>query len=122
MSLIIFIDSFDLFCNTYRFLIDIYAILASITLIERNRRANVFFITLELHGSELFDIIIAISLSFAQLDRGIFTQIKNGKDLTIFLCVYILTFIDNLLQQSNNKELLRLNANYRCSQYYIYKQ
>jgi len=73
MSLMIFIDNFDLFRNAYWFLINIYAILVSMTLIEWNRRANVFLITLGSYELELFDVIIAINFSLAQLDWGIFT-------------------------------------------------
>lgn len=119
MSLIIFINDFDLFRNVYRFLMSIYVILASMTLTKRNRKANVFFITLKSHESKLSNVINAINLFFAQLNREIFTQIED--DETILLCVYILTFINNLSQQSNNKELLRSNANYKCNQCYIHK-
>lgn len=38
------------------------------TLIEWNRRANVFLITLGSYELELFDVIIAINFSLAQLD------------------------------------------------------
>lgn len=96
MSLMIFIDDFDLFRNAYRFLMSIYVILASMTLTKRNRRANVFSITLESHELELSNVINAISLSLTQLDREIFTQIED--DETILLCVYILTFINDLSQ------------------------
>lgn len=65
MFFMIFINDFNLFRNVYRFLINIYAILISMTLTKRNRKANIFFIILELHKLELSNVINAINFSLA---------------------------------------------------------
>jgi hypothetical protein len=70
-----------------------YTIPAGFTIREKNRRANVFPITLGPHGSQIDDIITALS-SLRPLDKGI-TTIINGEET--ILCVFTLNFLTDLV-------------------------
>ena len=55
-----FIDGFGLYRNMYRSLMGFYIIPAGLSYTDRNRRTNVFPITLGPHGSNLADVVKAI--------------------------------------------------------------
>ena len=55
--ILVFIDGFGLYRNSYRSLIGVYAIVAGLTAEDRNRQANVFPLTLSPHGSNFVDTV-----------------------------------------------------------------
>lgn len=105
-----FIDGFSLYCNMYRSLMGIYAILAGMTVRERTRRANVFPITLGPHGSNFEDVIEALQ-SLRELDEGVMMHIQ-GND--VFVCAFILAFLGDMPQQNDNSGFKRQNATRGC--------
>lgn len=96
--ILIFIDGFGLYRNSYRSLIGIYAIMASMTGVDRHRQANIFPITLSPHGSNFDDTIHALQ-SLGTLDRGVRKTI-NGE--SIIMCVPTLCYIGDMPQQDKN--------------------
>lgn len=70
LPLIIFIDAFGLYRNSYRSLIGVYFIIAAMNSRERNRRANMFLLTLSPYSSNFADVVEAVRL-LVSLDRGI---------------------------------------------------
>lgn len=93
LPLITFIDAFRLYRNLYRSLIGIYFIIVAMNSRERNRRANVFLLTLSLYGSNFVDVIEAIKL-LASLDRGIEVLIL-GQGL-VLLVAFTFAFLSNV--------------------------
>ncbi len=57
LSLLCFIDAFELYCNMYRSLLEVYMIFASLTIIKKARRSNVFSLILSLHESDFDDVM-----------------------------------------------------------------
>lgn len=93
LPLITFIDTFRLYRNSYRSLIGIYFIIVVMNSRERNRRANIFPLTLSLYSSNFVDVIDTIRL-LVSLDRGIEVLIL-GQGL-VLLIAFILAFLSNI--------------------------
>lgn len=93
LPLITFIDAFRLYRNSYRSLIGIYFIIVVMNSRERNRRANMFPLTLSLYSSNFVDVVDTIRL-LASLDRGIEVLIL-GQGL-VLLVAFILAFLSNM--------------------------
>lgn len=93
LPLITFIDAFGLYRNSYRLLIGIYFILVLLSARERDRRSNVFPLTLGPYSSNFADVVEAIKL-LAVLNRGVEVYILGiGK---ILLVVFTLAFLSNM--------------------------
>jgi hypothetical protein len=105
-----FIDGFGLYRNSYRTLMGIYYMFASLNFQERNRRQNVLPITLGPHGSNLDDVIRALQ-SLIPLDEGMTLDI-NGIETTV--CVFTLCFIGDMPQQQWNAGFKTQRANRGC--------
>lgn len=88
-----FIDVFGLYRNLYRLLIGIYFILVSLYARKRDRRANVFPLTLGLYGSNFVDVIEAIKL-LATLNRRIKIYILDIGN--ILLVAFTIAFLSNI--------------------------
>ena len=58
--IVIFIDGFGVYRNSYRSLVGIYAMIASLAIKERQRPSNMFPLSLSPHGSNLDDAVRAI--------------------------------------------------------------
>jgi hypothetical protein len=110
IPLLIFIDGFGVYRNSYRTLMGIYVIPAGLSAKERSRRANVFPIALGPHGSN-FDEVIEALASLRPLDKGINTTL-NGED--IFLAVFCLCFIGDMIQQLLNTGIKGIKSNLNC--------
>lgn len=91
--LIIFINMFGLYCNLYRLLIGIYFILVLLSSRERDRRANVFPLTLGLYGSNFVDIVEVIKL-LTVLDRSV--EVYIPRIGTILLIAFTFAFLSNI--------------------------
>lgn len=63
-----------------------YFIPGNISMSERNRRPNVFPLTLGLHGSNFVDIIGVVKSRLAVLDRGIIAKIK-GEEVILYAAI-----------------------------------
>jgi len=106
-SILFFINGFDFFRNMYRSLISWYLILVALNLKNRNRRTNVFVLTLDSYDFNFSNVVAAVESRLIALDRRINIIIKNKR---FFVYVFNLDFIEDMLQQLNNRELLRQNA------------
>ena len=111
LPLMIFIDGFGLYRNMYRSLMGIYLINAAFSFQERNRRVNVFPLTLGPHGSNLSDVIKAIGPLMSQLDRGLEVMI-NGEPT--FICAFTMAYLGDMPQQNENSGILNQKANRGC--------
>jgi len=96
--ILVFIDGFGLYRNSYRSLIGVYLIPAGLTSKERHRQANIFPITLSPHGSNFDDAVRALQ-SLGALDMGVEVTI-DGKNC--LLCVPTLCYIGDMPQQDKN--------------------
>jgi len=111
ISLMCFIDVFELYCNMYHFLLDIYMIFASLTTVEWARRSNIFLITLDFHDSEFNDVIKILQEDLTELNKDVEMYINDEKK---FVCTFMMTFIDDTSQQQNNSEFKHQNALHDC--------
>lgn len=110
IPLLVFIDGFGVYSNSYRTLMGFYVIPAGFSAQERSRRANVFPITLGPHGSNFDDVIYALA-SLRPLDKGIHTTI-SGVDT--ILAVFALNFIGDMPQQAVNSRIKGVHAKKNC--------
>ena len=110
VSLLIFIDDFELYRNSYRTLMRIYVIVAALTFKERARRVNVFSLTFESHDSNFVDVIDALK-SLISLNEDTKVLIHEQKTL---MCVFILTYIEDMSQQQENSEFKSQRATFDC--------
>lgn len=108
---------FGLYCNLYRLLIGIYFILVLLSSRERDRRANVFPLTLGLYGSNFVDIVEVIKL-LTVLDRSVKVYIPRIG--TILLIAFTFAFLSNISQQQKNSRIKTQRVNLSCRIYYIY--
>lgn len=93
LPLITFINAFSLYRNLYRLLIGIYFILVLLSSRERDRRANVFPLTLGLYSSNFADVVEAIKL-LAVLNRGIKVYILGIGN--VLLIAFTFAFLSNM--------------------------
>ena len=110
-----FIDAFGLYRNRRRSLMGMYLIPASLPFSERQRRANVFPLTLGPHGSNFSDVIGALK-SLITLDRGAIVDI-HGEE--VLLCAFTHAYIGDMPQQQVNSGMKSQNANLGCRFCYI---
>lgn len=117
LPLLTFIDAFGLYRNLYRLLIGIYFILASLYTRERDRRANVFPLTLGPYSSNFADVVEAIKL-LATLNQGIEVYIPGRGN--VLLVAFTIAFLSDMPQQQKNSRIKTQRANLSCRIYYIY--
>ena len=110
VPLLTFIDGFGLYRNSYRSIMGIYLIMASLTFRERNRRSNVLQLTLGPHGNNFEDMIEALQCLYP-LDSGVYTEIKGQK---CFVCIFTLCYLGDMPQQQENAGFKTQRANLGC--------
>jgi hypothetical protein len=113
--ILIFIDGFGLYRNSYRSLIGVYAIVAGLIAEDRNRQANVFPLTLSPHGSNFDDTVKSLQ-SLGALDRGVRASIKGSVRT---LVVPTLCYIGDMPQQDKNSGFRGPKAHKFCRFCYI---
>ena len=91
--MLVFIDAFGLYRNMYRFILGWYSIPAALNVKDRNRRSNVFVLTLGPHGSSPNDIFAAVEPGSKALDRGMTMVINEQKT---FVCASTHGFIGDM--------------------------
>lgn len=116
ISLMCFIDVFELYCNMYHSFLNIYMIFASLTTVERAKESNVFSITLDSYDSEFDDVIKALQEDLIELNKDVEMCINDENK---FVCAFVMTFINDTSQQQNNSEFKHQNALRDCWYYYI---
>ena len=109
LPLLMFIDGFGLYRNAYRSLMGIYLLFAAFSFHERNRRANVFPLTLGPHGSNFNDVIAALS-DLRHFDRGAVVELPQPTRL----CAFTLCFLGDMPQQQANAGFKSQNAILGC--------
>ena len=87
----------------YRSLIGIYLINAAFSFKERNRRVNVFPITLGPYGSNLSNVIKVIGPLMHQLDGATELMINGEKTM---VCAFTIAYIGDMPQQNENASFL----------------
>ena len=110
VSLICFIDGFDLYRNRQRSLMRMYMIIAVFTFRERTRRANVHSLTLKSHDSNFANVIETLQ-HLEDFDEDISITINDEE---IFLCVFTHMFVSDMSQQQKNSKFKSQNANLDC--------
>ena len=78
LSIVMFIDDFELYCNMYHSLTGIYVVTAELSMSDRQKSINAHIITLEPHGSDFNDVIKALYTSMGALDCGCPLEINGG--------------------------------------------
>ena len=106
----LFIDGFGLYKNMYRSLMGIYMPFTSLNSTERNRRANVFPLTLGPHGSNLNNVMDTLH-GIRDLDRGM-TMTIDGEEKTV--CAYIMAYLGDMPQQNENAGFKKHIADRGC--------
>lgn len=94
LPLITFINAFSLYRNSYRLLIGIYFIIVALNVRKRDRRANVFPLTLSPYSSNFADVVKAIKL-LSILDRGVKVYIPSIG--IVLLLAFTLYFLRDML-------------------------
>lgn len=111
LSLLCFIDAFELYCNMYRSLLEVYMIFASLTIIKKARRSNVFSLILSLHESDFDDVMKSLQSDLSALDQDVKMMINEKKKL---ICAFVMIFIDDMSQQHQNSDFKQFNAIWDC--------
>ncbi|KAI1747760.1 hypothetical protein F4782DRAFT_535125 [Xylaria castorea] len=96
-----FIDSFNIFSNSYRTLMGFYFTPAAMTETERARPGSISPLVLGPHASEFSDIVDALR-TMAYLNRSI-VQESNGQ--RVRTCVFSMCYIGDMPQQAENSGL-----------------
>ena len=109
LPLLLFLDGFGLYRNSYRSLMAVYFQLASLFFHERMRRANVFPLTLRSHGSNLNEIIDALS-DLRRFDREVWLDLSQPTRV----CAFTLCFLEDMSQQQINAGFKSQNATKGC--------
>ena len=109
---LLFIDDFDVHRNMYRVLKTFYLI--STCLIYENRRKviNVFTLILNSHETKILNVMKVFFKLIRQFDR----ELKNMKidEEKTSMCAFIMSFISDMSQQTNNDEFFRHNVDLNC--------
>ena len=95
LFILIFIDIFDLYRNIYRSIFKIYVIIARLNWRERKRRINILSLALNPHENKFFDVIKVFEFGLTILNKKMPVEIN---DIYYTLCVFIMTFIENMKQ------------------------
>lgn len=111
LSLLCFIDAFELYCNMYRSLLEVYMIFASLTIIKKARRSNVFSLILSLHESDFDDVMKSLQSDLSALDQDVKMMINEKKKL---ICAFVMIFINDMSQQHQNSDFKQFNAIWDC--------
>ena len=106
---LLFLDGFGLYRNSYRSLMGVYLLLASFCFKERMRRVNVYPLTLGPHGSNLNDVLDALS-SLRNLDKGVVLELPQPTRV----CIFPLCTIGDMPQQQANAGFKSQRANLGC--------
>ncbi len=110
ISLLTFIDEFELYNNMYWTLMKLYLIIIFFIFRECARRINVLSLTLESHDSNFSNVVDTLSF-MTELNAELITFID---DKELFLCVFILVYIKNMFQQQKNFDFMNHEAYYDC--------
>lgn len=97
LSYLLFLNDFDLYWNFYRSLMSAYLILASFDFHERIQHINVFLITLELHESNLNEVLNILS-SLSILNKKAILKLLQST----WVCIFSLCMIKDMSQQQAN--------------------
>ncbi|KAI1753016.1 hypothetical protein F4782DRAFT_95579 [Xylaria castorea] len=109
--ILVFIDGFGVYRNSYRSLVGLYAIPAALNGEERNRPTNIFPITLSPHGSNFDDAIKALQ-SLGDVDGGV--PVTMDGDNNVIMVVPTLCYIGDMPQQDKNAGFRGPKANKFC--------
>jgi hypothetical protein len=109
VPLFTFIDGFGLYRNSYRSLMGIYLLIAAFGFEERNRRANVFPVTLGPHGSNFNEVINCLT-GLRELDRGVSLPLPQPTRV----CAFTLAFLGDMPQQQANAGFKSQRADLSC--------
>ncbi|KAN0075598.1 hypothetical protein V8E54_006868 [Elaphomyces granulatus] len=109
VPLFTFIDGFGLYRNSYRSLMGIYLLIAAFGFEERNRRANVFPVTLGPHGSNFNEVINCLT-GLRELDRGVSLPLPQPTRV----CAFTFAFLGDMPQQQANAGFKSQRADLSC--------
>ncbi len=109
VSLLMFINDFDLYCNFYRSLMRIYLIIEAFSFHKQARRANVFSLTLESHESN-FNEIIKVLTSLRNLNESMLLSLSQSTHV----CAFTLCFLRDMPQQQINADFKSQRATLSC--------
>lgn len=103
----------------YRSSLGYYLTPAGLNNIERNRRTNIFPLTLGLHGSNLTDVIEAIWPRLREFEEGSVIHVHGNATLVF---AFTFCFTGDMPQQQKNSGMLTQRANYGCRNCMVTRQ
>ena len=107
----LFVNDFEIHKNMYRFLKIFYLIFVNFLYKKRRILINVFIVILNSHDAHFKNVIEIFDKTIRTLNRDQNLNI-NEKQTTI--CVFIMTFLKNMSQQTNNTKFFRHNVIMKC--------
>ena len=123
VPLFLFIDGFGLLRSVYRTCTGMYVVPCNLPLEHRMRTANVFTITLGVHGISHEDLIAIIGPGFAALEKGVKMNIRissttantlSTERQSVLVSGFIMGFTGDMVQHHESAGFLRHNAAYGC--------
>ena len=107
----LFVNDFEIYKNMYRFLKIFYLIFVNFLYKKRRILINVFIVILNSHDAHFKNVIEIFDKTIRTLNRDQNLNI-NEKQTTI--CVFIMIFLKNMSQQTNNANFFCHNAIMKC--------
>ena len=103
--MLIFIDGFSIFRNSYRPLAGMYVTPAGLSIEERCCPGRISFLVLGPHSSEFSDEVKCLG-SMAELEQGLVLTLDDGR--TVRTCAFTMAYTDDMPQQAENSGLRHL--------------
>ena len=111
LSYFLFVNDFEIHRNMYRSLKTFYLIFVNFSYKKRRILINVFTVILKSHDAHFKNVIENFDKVIRTLNRD---QNLNINEEQTTICVFIMTFLKNMSQQTNNAEFFRHNAVMKC--------
>ena len=115
LSLISFIDDFELYSNAYKSLMNIYFLMTAFFAKKKFRMFNVLLLILSSHDSNMTDVVNSLHNLF-ELDDDVWLKINEKNH---FVCVFSLCYLENMLQQIENNDFKSQRNNISCRSCFV---
>ena len=103
-SYLLFIDDLKIHWNNYRFFKAFYFTSVDLSYKKRRKLINVFILTLRSHEVNIENVIECIFKIIRRLDKNDVEM--NIVEETVFVCAFEMTLLDDMSQQTHNKDFL----------------
>ena len=111
LSLILFVDNFDVHRNMYCTLKAFYWISVNLSYEEWCKVTNIFTLSLKSHKTDIREIIKVFIKNINKLNIRYEMKINEN---TVTVIVFFIILIEDMSQQADNREFLRHSVNIDC--------